>query len=448
MRLSPPVFFLTLMVLVPWKAIAAPNPPYPTTLIFPPYFHSYGIQRASQAKLAMLLPFTTEFDDPQGIAVTKMIARDDTATDEDDDEVTVYGVNSGKGELIYNTSMYGISVWGKKGSGREEMKEPRGVACDPQGNVFICDAGNDRIVRLFNPKRKVYFVKHLGDGALLRPTHIALDGDGLLYVSDSGHHRILLMDRDGRVRREIIRAGSIPVASPSGIALNLRNERYLTHRSRKGASDLDNTLCHVRKDYLFFLNNSGCALVRLNLEDNTAISIRFDGTSKKPLVYEYLASDYYGNLYLPDRTRGTIDIYDIELRYLTSFGKSGTGNREFCDPRGICIWKWYGQTFVSEKTGAQYYWIGTDFSNLKVVEKSSGRFDFSGRLTEPSYLTLNLLQGNDIVQTFFSKTKAYPGKFSYPLTPAVKGADRLLFTAEPVYSSYKVFKKTDTLKLP
>jgi hypothetical protein len=422
--------------------------PFPTTLVFPPYFHSYGIQRATQAKLRMLLPFRTRFDDPQGVAVTKMETRNDTAVSTDDDEVTVYGVNRGRGEIIYNTSMYAITVWGEKGSGPEEMNNPKGVACDPVGNVYICDAGNNRILRLFNPKTKVQFVKSIGAGILKNPTHIALGGKGELYVADTDNHRILVMDCDGKILREIRIAGKIPVHYPLGIAVNLRSEKW--HCDPKRDSIL---VLYYQRDCLFFLNDSGKSLVRLDLNSNQAFCVKPDSVVGKTCAHDFMAADFYGNVYLPDKNRGTVDKFDINLSYLTSFGGAGHGDRQFDEPRGICIWKRYGQTFVAEKEGAQYYWVGTDFSDVKVVRYGNrlapNLFFLTGMITEPSYLSLYLLAGKqDTVQAVFKKRMCFPRPFEtlFSAENLCSRGDRWLAVFEPTYSSYTYFQKAVEMK--
>jgi hypothetical protein len=430
------------------RAFPQPSLPYPTTLVFPPYFHSYGIQRATQAKLQMLLPFRTRFDDPQGLAVAKMIARNDTSTGDDDDEVTVYGVNSGRGQLIYNTSMYGITVWGEKGSGPEELNNPKGVACDALGNVYICDTGNNRILRLFNPKTKVRFVKTLCDGLLKSPTHIVLGGQGEIYASDTDNHRVLVMDPDGRIFREIRNAGKITVRHPLGLAANLKNEKWQCDPKKDSILVL-----YYRRNFLFFLNDSGKTLVRLDMDNNQAISVRPDSVTGKNCAYDFMATDFYGNVYLPDRNRGTVDKYDINLAYLTSFGSPGRNDRQFDEPRGICIWKRYGQTFVAEKEGAQYYWMGTDFSNVG-VKRSNNRlapdlFLLTGDITEPSFISLYLLgEKRDTLQAVFKNRMCFPRAFealfsAEKLSP--KG-DKWLVVFEPTYSSYTYFRKGVEIK--
>ncbi|MDZ7263924.1 MAG: hypothetical protein ONB16_05025, partial [candidate division KSB1 bacterium] len=68
----------------------------PTTLVFPSFLHTYGIRKATRLHLALFTQNKVQFDDPQGLAVVRLQAWEDTTTTKDDDEVTVYGVNSGQ----------------------------------------------------------------------------------------------------------------------------------------------------------------------------------------------------------------------------------------------------------------------------------------------------------------------------------------------------------------
>jgi hypothetical protein len=163
-------------------------------------------------------------------------------------------------------------------------------------------------------------------------------------------------------------------------------------------------------------------------------------------TYDFLATDYYGNCYLTDGPRGTVDKYDIFLNYLTSFGTPGTGKRQFDHPRGICIWKRYGQTFVAEREGAQYYWVGTDFRNVRV---SRGKHPFggpalTGEVFEASFLSLYLLSAaGDTLKTLFKKRKVFPKSFRAPIGRgrALGVSSRLMAVFEPTYSSYTYFQK-------
>ena len=80
-----------------------------------------------------------------------------------------------------------ILVFGSPGEGEGELLDPRGVAVDADGNVYVADTGNARIKK-FNPTGD--FVGSWGaeggaEDQLREPTEIAIDNDGALVVLDS-----------------------------------------------------------------------------------------------------------------------------------------------------------------------------------------------------------------------------------------------------------------------
>jgi streptogramin lyase len=74
-----------------------------------------------------------------------------------------------------------------------QFKEPKNLAIDPDGNVFIADDMNHTI-RKCDPVAKTLTTVVLGKGQfkLQRPHGVTVHGDWL-YVVDSYHHRMLRM---------------------------------------------------------------------------------------------------------------------------------------------------------------------------------------------------------------------------------------------------------------
>ena len=79
-----------------------------------------------------------------------------------DDEVTVYGINSGQNLVIYNKSMFELGIYGDRETGAAKLNKPWGVAANSKGDVFVTDMGNNRVVKMFNPKSDLRYVSSWG----------------------------------------------------------------------------------------------------------------------------------------------------------------------------------------------------------------------------------------------------------------------------------------------
>jgi hypothetical protein len=400
----------------------------PQSLVEPPYLHSYGIRKATPSKLFMFFGPITEFDDPQGIATAKMTSRDDPKTKEDDDEVVVYGVNSGRNQLIYNTSMWGLAIYGSKGSGNGKFLNPRGIAIDEKGNVYVVDCGNNRIVHLFNPKKEVRWVKaftgkSVADPGLNAPSQAALDHQGRIYVTDTGNRRIVAFLPDGEVYR----------------VFPLSDKYQFEHGpSMLAVADGSEPWSFFRADRIVFCADRG---------GTRLWKVGFDGEVQKQVLLPegdsagYAAVDYFHNLWITDKGRHCILKYDRNLELLDIFGSYGEGKNQFVEPRGIAIWKRFGQTFIAEKHGAQYYWIGTDCTEKSLRKIRDNNYTLSLTLTEYSFVSLYSPAARDTTW-LFKRWMVFAGKPSLPFSDEkqVLAKGRAFLRVEPTYSSYSYYK--------
>ena len=72
-----------------------------------------------------------------------------------------------------------LAKWGSSGSGEGQLASPRGIAVDGSGNVYVVDAGNNRI-QVFSTEGE--FLRKWSE---VRPRGIAVDGSGDVYVTSS-----------------------------------------------------------------------------------------------------------------------------------------------------------------------------------------------------------------------------------------------------------------------
>ncbi|MBN2090485.1 hypothetical protein JW964_12800, partial [candidate division KSB1 bacterium] len=179
--------------------------------------------------------------------------------------------------------------------------------------------------------------------------------------------------------------------------------------------------------------------------------------------------DYYGNIYVTDKAHHCIHKFSGILRYLTSYGRYGTGDKEFIEPRGIAIYRRFGQLFIGEAMGAQYYWVGVDVFNFQMRYESERNWVHCEYfLTEPAYLTVDVFDKQGVwVTRVFSKRFLFSGvqednwsariyalqvepdegivsdgsSFYANLKFIPKGRYTVRYKFEPTYSSYHYFAK-------
>jgi uncharacterized protein (TIGR03663 family) len=85
---------------------------------------------------------------------------------------------------------------------------PRGVAVDAQGNVYVADTGNKRVVVTDGAGNFLYQFGYAGaePGAFNEPTGVAVDAQGNVYVADTWNGRVQVFAPDGAGR-----VGPIPI---------------------------------------------------------------------------------------------------------------------------------------------------------------------------------------------------------------------------------------------
>lgn len=85
-------------------------------------------------------------------------------------------------------------------AGEAKPKNPSGLATDAQGNVYVADTDNHRILKY---SRDLSVLTKWGtfgreDGQLQFPRSVAVDRDGTVYVADWGNHRVQMFTSEGR----------------------------------------------------------------------------------------------------------------------------------------------------------------------------------------------------------------------------------------------------------
>ncbi|MEV5803286.1 Teneurin-2 [Streptomyces collinus] len=105
------------------------------------------------------------------------------------------------------------------------LTNPRGIAVDSAGDLYIADSGNHRIRKITMADGKVHTfagtgaATYDGDGGLATAAHlnnphdVAVDGADNVYIADYHNHRIRKVAADGKITTV---AGTVAGLSPDG----------------------------------------------------------------------------------------------------------------------------------------------------------------------------------------------------------------------------------------
>ncbi len=104
----------------------------------------------------------------------------------------VYKYNTSTGELV--------DTWGDPEQGPGEFYQPQGIAVDPDGNVYVADTGNQRILKLDSDGQLIveWGGSGAGEGEFNEPLGITIDNADHLFVTDSGNNRVQVFNLEGQ----------------------------------------------------------------------------------------------------------------------------------------------------------------------------------------------------------------------------------------------------------
>lgn len=395
------------------------EPDQNTTIVYPPYGHCMGIYRAGQDQLSMLLGGMLQFDDPQGMAAV-LPDEWDTSDPGDDDELAVYGVNSGSGHIIYNASMYALGFYGGEGSADDQLSSPHGIAATPSGIVYVADTGNRRVAVLKRSGQRMSpnsFIEGFSE-----PWDVALDGR-YIWVTDRAGGTLSRYSSASDVSPVVI-----SVDFPRGVAATGFGEYSSGH-----------TACQV------VVTGDGTTLTKIEDGVVTATAGLSDCGGE---FFNYVEIDYHGNVWATDSVGCMIHKFDPSLHHLDSWGRGyGDADDEFLHPTGITIWDRFGQIFVAESSGARYFWVGSDILGLTFSSDGNG-CTVAGLLTEKASMIVNVYRSDGTLARNLYTGRRSPGNFSFEWDGTTLqnhrvflGEFTLSVNIEPVYSSRTYFEK-------
>lgn len=126
-----------------------------------------------------------------------------------------------------------LAVWGTAGSERGQFSEPRGLAYDSAGNLYVADTKNNRIQKL-GPDGAVlamWGTQGTEPGQFKDPSGVAVGPDNNVYVADTWNHRVQKFDPNGNLLKTW--APDPGFWGPRGIAVGKNGNVYVTDTGNK-----------------------------------------------------------------------------------------------------------------------------------------------------------------------------------------------------------------------
>ena len=212
------------------------------------------------------------------------------------------------------------------GSGNGQLSAPFGVAVDGNGNVFVGDSGNNRVVE-FNAQG--VFVQNIGSlgngtGQLHTPDGVAIDGNGHLFVVDNANNRIVEFQITGATSSFVQNiglygSGNGYLNSPVGVAIQGAN-LYVTDQGNYRVVEFQ--ISGATYTFVRNLPNGGNGGANTGQLSNSLRNITLDAN---------------GNIYVADFNYDRLVKYSATGAFLQNFYGSGTGNGRFNSPRVIAV---------------------------------------------------------------------------------------------------------------
>lgn len=219
------------------------------------------------------------------------------------------------------------------------LNQPKSVAIDSNGNIFIADTSNHKIRRVDNITKNISTIAGNGsptgganpinDGAngttasLNNPSGVAVDSSGNVYIADTLNRRIRRVDATTNIITTVAGDGTFSFSgdggnataatlkNPTGITLDSKNNiyiaDYLNHRIRKVDATTNIITTVVGNGTGTYAGDNGNATdASLNFPSGVAVDSRF-------------------NLYITDQNNNRIRKVDSATNIISTIAGNGTG---------------------------------------------------------------------------------------------------------------------------
>jgi len=189
---------------------------------------------------------------------------------------------------------------------------PRGIAVDKAGNIYVADKDNNRIQKFSKEGDLITLIGK--ENQLKQPRSIAIDQKGCIYVTEFKNERMQKFTEDGEFLCQFgNKDKSFPLSRPYGVEIGNLNHIYITTSSKIKKFDEDG-----------------------NLITQWGESGREDSQFNNPLG---ISIDREENLYIADCNNHRIQRFNKKGEFLLKWGDKGDKSGKFRYPYDIAVYE-------------------------------------------------------------------------------------------------------------
>jgi sugar lactone lactonase YvrE len=194
-----------------------------------------------------------------------------------------------------------LHAFGKEGDGPGEFRTPQALSLDPEGALYIADTGNNRIQKVSPTGALLGMVGGFGwsENQFQRPEDLFAENGLDLYIADYDNRRIIRYDRQLHwidAYSYVAAAEKLSLGFPAGIALSIHGDLFIADAENRRILKV-NALREAVQSFGDFAEGEG--------ELSEPQKIALDGEDK---------------IYVSDRQRGCIVVFDYFGNYLLEIG--------------------------------------------------------------------------------------------------------------------------------
>ncbi|TGE37386.1 6-bladed beta-propeller [Desulfosporosinus fructosivorans] len=317
------------------------------------------------------------------------------------------------------------------------FSNPRGIAVDSTGNIYVADTSNNRIQK-FNSTGTLlatWGTAGSGHGQFSNPSGIVVDNStSNVYVVDTSNNRIQVFSSTGTYLTQWgeYGSGNGQFSAPSGVAVDSERNVYVADTSNNRIQKFRYT-----GDYLTQWGTTGSG----------------DGQFSAP---SGVAVDSTGYVYVTDSSYRRVQKFSSTGTYVTQWGTAGNGNGQFINPSGIAVDS-TGNVYVADAFSnnriQKFSSTGTYLTKWGTTGSGDGQFDTPVSITVDSAGNVYVADcGNNRIQKFNSTgaflaswqtTGSGDGQFNSPNGVAVDNGGNI-YVADTNNNRIQKFDSTGT----